>query len=184
MPPLSSGLALGYTFPMTRSTLILLLLGLALAGCGSTYLAAAALEADQRAQAAYADCDAQRQSGALRSYRQAAACAQPKVLAAYQQAGYPYIDLVELELAARATGADSIDTGFASAADVNRDIAELEQRITAERQRRRDGEMRSGGSAPYVPPQQLLAGLDTLSDKVLPRANSNCFTVGSFSRCN
>lgn len=164
--------------------MILLLLGLALAGCGSTFSAPAVREADQRAQAAYADCEAQRQSGALRSYRQAAACAQPKVLAAYRQSGYPYIDLVELELAARATSADRIDTGFASAADVNRDIAELERRIADERQRRRDGETRSGGSAPYVPPQQLLAGLATLTGRELPRSGANCFTVGSFSRCD
>jgi hypothetical protein len=106
------------------------------------------------------------------------------VLMAYQQSGYPYIDLVELELAARATAAERIDTGFASAADVDRDIAELERRIADERQRRRDGEMRTGGSAPYVPPQQLLAGLDSLTNRVLPRSGANCFTVGSFNRCD
>jgi hypothetical protein len=164
--------------------MIFVLLGLALAGCGSTYLAAATREADQRAQAAYADCEAQRRSGVLRTYRLAAACAQPKVLAAYQQAGYPYIDLVQLELAARATGAERIDTGFSSAADVDRDIAELERRIADERQRRRDGEMRSGGSAPYVPPQQLLVGLDALTNRALPASGANCFAVGSFNRCD
>jgi hypothetical protein len=169
---------------MMRSGVIFLLLGLALAGCGTTYLAAPTREADQRAQAAYADCEAQRRSGALLSYRQAATCAQPKVLMAYKQSGYPYIDLVELELAARATAAERIDTGFASAADVDRDIAELERRIADERQRRRDGEMRTGGSAPYVPPQQLLTGLDTMTNRALPRSGANCFTVGSFNRCD
>jgi hypothetical protein len=164
--------------------MIFLLLGLALAGCGTTSSGPAVREADQRAQAAYADCEAQRRSGMLQSYRQAATCAQPKVLMAYQQSGYPYIDLVELELAARATGAERIDTGFSSAADVDRDIAELERRIADERQRRRDGEMRTGGSAPYVPPQQLLAGLDTLTNRAVPRSGANCFTVGSFNRCD
>src|ERR1700676_1539887 len=163
-----------------RTRMTFLLLGFALAGCGTTFSAPATRDADQRAQAAFADCEAQRLSGALRSYRQAAACAQPKVLAAYQQNGYPYIDLVELDLAARATGAERIDTGFASATDVGRDIAELERRIADERQRRRDGEMRSGGSAPYIPPQQLLVGLATLTSRDLPRSSTNCFTVGSF----
>jgi hypothetical protein len=167
-----------------RNRTIFLLLGLALAGCGSTSSGPAVREADQRAQAIYADCEAQRQSGALRSYRLAAECAQPKVLAAYQQSGYPYIDLVELELAARATGAERIDTGYANAADVNRDIAELEHRIADERQRRHDGEMRTGGSAPYFPPQQLLAGLATLTGREVPPSGDNCFTIGSFKRCD
>jgi hypothetical protein len=167
-----------------RSRAIFLLLSLALAGCGTTFPAAATRDADQRAQAIFADCEAQRLSGVLRSYRQAAECARPRVLAAYQQSGYPYIDLVELDLAARATGADRIDTGYASAADVTRDIAELDRRIADERQRRRDGEMRLGGSAPYVPPQELLAGLDSLTGRDVPRSGANCFAVGSFSHCN
>ena len=161
------------------------LFGLALAGCGSTYSTAAIREADEEARAAYADCDAQLRSGALQSYRQAARCAQPKVLGAYKQSGYPYIDLVELELAARATGAEHIDSGYAKVGDVDRDIAELEHRIADERQRRQQGEMVSGGSAPYLPPQQLLAGLTTLTERAPPPTpNSNCFNIGSFTHCD
>ncbi len=161
-----------------------LLLGLALAGCGSTFSDPATVEADRRAQAAYADCAAQLRSGALRSYRQAAACARPKVTAAYRQSGYPYMDLVELDLEARAVGAEAIDTGTAKPADVDRDLAELDQRLAAERQRRRNGEMRLGGSAPYVPPEQLLDGLATLNPAPLPRSGANCFTIGDFNHCN
>ena len=165
--------------------MILTLFGLALAGCGSTYSTAAIREADEAARAAYADCDAQLKSGVLQSYRQAARCAQPKVLGAYKQSGYPYIDLVELELLARATGADHIDTGYAKVGDVDRDIAELERRIAEERQRRQEGELVNGGSAPYVPPQRLLAGLTTLTERAPPAsASSNCFQIGSFSHCD
>ena len=159
-----------------------LLFGLALAGCGSTFSAPATQEADRQAQAAYADCAAQLRSGALRSYRQAAACAQPKVVAAYRQNAYPYMDLVQLELVARATGAEAIDTGAAKPDDVDRDIAQLEHRIAAERQRRLSGEM--GNSVPYVPPEQLLDGLATLTNQPLPRSGANCFAIGSFNRCN
>jgi len=166
-----------------RNAIIIILLGLALTSCGTTYSAPAVREAEQQAQAAYADCDAQRQIGALRSYRQAASCAEPKVLSAYKQSGYPYMDLVELELLARATAADHLDTGYATTAQVDRDMAELEHRIADERERRHEGEMSTGGSASYVPPLQLLAGLDALTERAPPRGSANCFTVGSFSHC-
>ncbi len=169
---------------MTAIRMTLILLALALAGCGSTYSASAARDADERAQAAYAACDAQLRAGALTSYRQAADCARPRVLSVYQQNGYPYMDLVNLDLSARAIGAERIDNGFASPADVERDILTLEQRIAAERQRRRQGEMVMGGSAPYLPPERLLAGLDTLTSRALPAKGANCFSVGDFTRCN
>lgn len=162
----------------------LVLLGVALAGCGTTFSASATRNADQRAQAAFAECDAQHRAGVLRSYREAADCARPKVLAAYQQNGYPYMDLVNLDLGARALGAERIDTGFATAADVERDIATLERRIEAERERRRAGEMVAGGTAPYVPLERLLVGLDTLASKPLPPRSANCFNVGSFTHCD
>lgn len=163
--------------------MILLLLAWALAGCGSTLSASATRDAERRAQAAYADCDAQLRRGQLKSYRQAVDCARPKVLAAYQENGYPYMDLVNLDLSARSIGAERIDTGFASEADVNRDIAELGRRIAAEQQRRLDAERSTGASPPIFPPERLLVGLEALTNKPLPRAGANCFTVGSFTRC-
>lgn len=168
---------------MTAIRMTLILLALALAGCGSTYSASAVRDADARAQAIYAECDAQLRAGTLTSYRQAADCAEPRVLSVYQQNGYPYMDLVLLELKARATGAEHIDAGSAAPADVQRDILTLEQRIATERQRRRQGEMVAGGSAPFLPPERLLAGLDTLSNRQLPSGTS-CFAVGSFTHCN
>jgi hypothetical protein len=169
---------------MTRMRMTLVLVALALAGCGSTYSASAVRDADERAQAAYAACDAQLRAGALTSYRQAAECARPRVLSIYQQSGYPYMDLVILELAARAIGAEHIDTGFANPDDVARDILTLEQRIAAERQRRREGEMVAGGSSPYLPPERLLVGLDSLTSRQLPSQGANCFAVGGFTHCN
>jgi hypothetical protein len=162
----------------------IVLLAVALAGCGSTFSASAVRDADERAQAAYADCDAQLRAGTLTSYRQAAECARPRVLLIYQQNGYPYLDLVNLELTARKIAAERIDAGDANPADVARDILTLEQRIAAERQRRRSGEMVAGGSAPYLPPERLLVGLDSLTNRQLPAEGANCFSVGDFRRCN
>lgn len=168
---------------MKISGLILLLFTLSLGGCGTTYSASATADADRRAQAAYSDCTAQQRSGALRSFRQAADCAKPRVLAAYQENGFPYMDLVNLDLAAHAVGAERIDTGFASEADVNRDLAELQRRIMAERQRRLGSERFSGGVA-YIPLERFLIGLDSLTSRQLPRSGPNCFTVGNFTRCD
>ncbi len=171
---------------MTQARLVLLLLAGALAGCGSTYFPSAIRDADQRAQAAYADCDAQLRSGALKSHRQAVDCAKPKVLLTYQQNGYPYMDLVNLDLTARTVGADEIDTGFATEADINRDIAELDRRIGAERQRRVDAEKGFGGSATPTPVAQMLAGLTALTggSNAPTQTSSTCFKVGTFSHCD
>lgn len=141
-------------------------------------------EADTRAQAAYADCDAQLRSGRLKSHRQAVDCAKPRVLAAYQENAYPFTDLVDLDLRARAAGADRIDNGSASTADVDRDLAELDRRIAAERQRRIDEGSARGGAPSTVPPEQLLAGLNALTGRALPRSDSACFTVGTFKHCD
>jgi hypothetical protein len=165
-----------------KRTMILPLL-VALAGCASVFSGPAMRDADRRAQAAYIDCDAQLRQGKLKSHRQAIDCARPKVLAAYQQNGYPFMDLIELELAARTAGAERIDTGFASEADVDRDIGELDRRLAFERQRRIDATNATGGAAAPMPPQQLLAGLDALTGRALPSAGSSCFQIGSFSRC-
>jgi hypothetical protein len=155
-----------------------------LAGCTTYYSAAAMRESDSRAQAAYADCDAQLRTGRLKSHRQAVDCAKPKVLAAYEENAYPFMDLVNLDLAARASGADRIDNGFATEADVDHDLAELGRRIAAERQRRIEQTNARGGAASISPPDRLLAGLDALTGRALPKSGPNCFEVGSFRHCD
>lgn len=162
------------------------LLGLALAGCAGTLSAPATRDAQNRAQAAFAACDAERQQGILKSQREVVECARPKVLAAYQENGYPNMDLVELDLYARGIGAERIDDGDVSAAAVDRDLAELDRRIVAEQQRRVAARRATSGGASPVPLAQLLAGLDTLTVRSAPpppAPGENCFNVGSFSHC-
>jgi hypothetical protein len=171
------------TLTVTRVSIALALLA-ALAGCTSVFSPVAMREADTRAQAAYADCDAQLRSGRLKSHRQAVDCAKPKVLAAYQEDGYPFMDLVDLDLRARAAGAARIDGGLASEADIDHDITELDRRIALERQRRIDQGNARGGAPTPVPPEQLLAGLDALTGRALPRPDAACFKVGSFTHCD
>lgn len=158
-------------------------LTLLLAGCGTTNFSGAMRAADARAAAAYADCDVQLRAGQLTSYRQAVECARQPVIMAYAQNGYPFMDLVLFDLQERGVGAARIDMGSAKPQDVQRDIAELERRLDAERDRRMAARSGIGGAVPATPPAQLLAGLATLQDEAPPQG-SNCFAVGGFTHCN
>jgi hypothetical protein len=157
---------------------------LLLAGCGTTTMPGVTEEADTRAAAIFADCDAQLRAGKLPSYRQAVECARQPVLMTYGRAGYPYMDLVLFDLQERDVGADRADHAEADPAAVRRDIAELERRLEAERERRIAARSFIGGAAPAMPPSQLLAGLDTLREATFPQQNANCFSVGNFTHCN
>jgi len=144
---------------------------LALSACGTTTLSGATADADAKAAAVFADCN-----GQLR-------LASDKVILAYAQAGYPYMDLVLFDLQEREVGAERIDYGTADPAAVQRDIAELDRRLLAERERRIAARSGVGGAVPATRPEELLAGLDSLAP--IPAAkNTDCFTIGSFTRCN
>ena len=178
---------------MKKSRLpILLLTTVALSGCGSAMLSRPALrDAQTEAQAAFADCNAQLRSGALKSYRQAAACARPKVLAAYQRNAYPFMDLVQLDLYAREQGAKNIDAGTASVAEVNRQLTVLERRIDAEQARRIAARNATTGAAPPVPLGNLLVSLNAINGTEAPRGSGSataggtpCFQLGNFTHCD
>jgi hypothetical protein len=157
--------------------------GLTLSACGTTTLGGATADADSRAAKIFADCNDQLRTGKLASYRQAVECARGPVIMAYSEAGFPYMDLVLFDLQERQIGAERIDFGTAKPADVYRDIAELDRRLLAERDRRAAARSGIGGAVPATPPQQLLAGLDSLAP--LPAAkDTECFSVGSFTHCN
>jgi hypothetical protein len=58
-----------------------------------------------------AECEARRRSGALTSVTAVERCAEPGVIAAYRDAGYPYMDLIRFAEAARLAGAQKVDRG-------------------------------------------------------------------------
>lgn len=161
---------------------LLCLLG-ALAACGTAYSTAATRDAERRAEAAIAACNAQLRDGILKTYSAAAACAKPQVLAAYEDAAYPFMDLVNLDLDARQIGAARIDSGAASPAAVGRDIATLDQRIAAEQERRFAARGGIGGAARPTPPEAMLAGLAALAEPAMPPPGGNCFSLGSSAHC-
>jgi len=155
-----------------------------LAGCGTTNFSGATAAADARAAAAFADCDAQLRAGKLHSYREAVECARPQVLFAYAQNGYPFMDLVLFDLQERTLGAERIDRGAADPAAVRRDIAVLDRRLEAERERRIAARSGIGGAVPTATPPQLLAGLASLQDRTIPQQGAGCFKLGDSTHCN
>ena len=168
--------------PSHLCVILLTLGGLALAGCGTTTLSGATADADAQAAAIFADCNGQHRSGKLTSYRQTVACARDRVILAYSQAGFPYMDLVLFDLQERDIGAERIDLGTVEPAAVQRDIAELDRRLMAERERRIAARSGIGGAVAATRPEQLLAGLDLLA--ALPAAkDTECFSVGNFTHC-
>jgi hypothetical protein len=169
--------------PSRICVILLTLGGLALAGCGTTTLNGATADADAQAAAIFTDCNNQHRSGKLTSYRQTVACARDRVILAYSQAGYPYMDLVLFDLQERDIGAERIDLGTVDPTAVQRDIAELDRRLMTERERRIAARSGIGGAVPATRPEQLLAGLDSLSS-IPAGKDTECFSVGSFTRCN
>jgi hypothetical protein len=93
------------------------------------------------------------------------------------------MDLVLFDLQEREVGAERIDFGTAPPEAVQRDIAELDRRLTVERDRRAAARSGIGGAVPATRPEQLLAGLDSLSP-IPGGQTTNCFSVGSFTHCN
>ncbi len=147
-------------------------------------------EADEAARAAFARCEAMRQSGALKTHLAVVDCAMPKVVAAYEQSAYPFEDLIYISLNARRIGAQKIDRGKATEAEVQRDLGELQTRVAAEERRRLDI-IAYGGSPQPAAPDTLLQGLSTLTPMPsaaalapAPSASSpTCFSFTAAKSC-
>jgi len=85
------------------------------------------------AEAAVAECNAKRLHGELKTYGASVQCSNPKIFAAYREAGDPNLDLLNVYLAARLVGAENIDRKRVTEAEYQLELAELESRLTKER---------------------------------------------------
>jgi len=83
-----------------------------------------------------AECNDKRIKKELKGFKAAVECAGPKVIAAWRERQYPYMDLIELYEAASLVGADKVDSGRLSEPEYKLQLAELRSRMTAEEQRR------------------------------------------------
>jgi hypothetical protein len=122
--------------------------------------------ADAEATAARQACLKRYEAGEM-TMAQSVQCSNPKVIAAFEQADYPYMDLLRLGMDARLAGAERVDRGELSADEYQRQLTELRKRIAAE-MRRRNGDTDAEGKPAATYPQtadatekaKLLDGLD------------------------
>ena len=108
---------------------------LLLVGCASIY-AQRYQEAGRIAVEAIKECRDKRLAGELSTYMASVQCSNPRVIAAYQEAGYPHGDLIALFTAYRLAGTERVDRGDFTEAQFQVSMSELLVRITTEAQNR------------------------------------------------
>jgi hypothetical protein len=82
------------------------------------------------ADAAVSECNEKRKRGELIE------CSNPRIYAAWKEAGDPNLDLLNVLLAARPVGAEIVDKGKVTEAQYQLQLAELNTRLNDERRRR------------------------------------------------
>jgi hypothetical protein len=161
-------------------------LGLCLAGCAIAMQAQQAQkikEATEKSEAAINECKDKRLRKELKTYKESAECSNPRVYAAWQEAGDPYLDLTGLLLAAKLVCAENMDKGKATEAECRLQVAELNSRLVSERQRRDQAVAQTRTQAQAANAQStaaLLQGLAALD--AANRSNTiNCTTTGPYA---
>ena len=93
-------------------------------------------ERDAEIKAALEECRNARLSGSLKGYVASVQCSNPRIREANRRAGYQFMDLVDLALAARLADAERQDAGKMSEADSALHMAQVNTQIVEEARRR------------------------------------------------
>jgi len=101
---------------------------------------AAIKQAGSRANTAIVECRSKRMAGELKTYVASAECANPIIMAAYQQAGYPYMDLISLMTAKRLELSEEIDQGKLTVAQAQLKFAQFKVGLDDEERQRERGQ--------------------------------------------
>ena len=121
--------------------------------------------AGQQMRSIREQCQERRRNGELKSVTEVERCADPGVIAAYQAAGYPYMDLIRFAEAARLAGAEKVDKGELSESEYEHQRLMLRDRVADEIDRR-NAETPSRSYPQGLDPAttaQLLDGLSAFS---------------------
>lgn len=94
-------------------------------------------QARVRASAAIIECKNKRLSGELKTYEASGECSNPRIIEAYQNAGYRYMDLISLVTAKRLELAEEMDQGKITEAQAQLELAHFMTGIT-DKERQRD----------------------------------------------
>jgi hypothetical protein len=93
----------------------------------------------EKSRAAIIDCRARRLRKEIANYKASADCSNPKIFAAWQEAGYPHMDLIMEWLNSREAASEKVDQDTMSPKEFEEDMDSLTIRLTAEEKRRRSG---------------------------------------------
>jgi hypothetical protein len=110
---------------------------LVLGGCQAAQQRSVNAAIKEQVDEAAQDCRQKRLNGELKTFVASVQCSNPRIIAAYQNANYPNMDLVELVTASRLAGAEKIDRGEITEAEFQLQLAELGTRVASEEERRR-----------------------------------------------
>ena len=94
-------------------------------------------QAEAQSRAAILECRNRRLSGDLKSYVESAQCSSPTIIAAYQQAGYRYMDLIASYAAKRLELSEKTDQGKLTEAQATAEMAQFFSGLV-DRERQRD----------------------------------------------
>jgi len=104
------------------------------------HTAAALKQAGDETKAAITECKNKRLSGELKTYAASAECSNPRIVAAFQSAGYRYMDLIYLLTAKRRELSEQVDNGTLTEAQAELEAAQLIVRIVDEDRQRDRGQ--------------------------------------------
>jgi hypothetical protein len=115
-------------------------------------------------KAAVLECRDRRLKKEFKTYRQSAECSNPKIVAAYEAADYPYMDLVHVLVDARLVMSENLDKGAITEAQAQSQSTELENRLTSEDQRRRAAAANAQSVVGSADPGVYLQGLTAFQE--------------------
>jgi hypothetical protein len=127
----------------------------------------------EKSRAAIIECRERRMRRELATYKASAQCSNPRIFAAWQEAGYPHMDLITTWLNAREAASEKVDQHTITPREFEEQMDALTVRLTTEEQRRRagllvspDGELRL-----QLPPAADVVGVVTppAEDKLAPK---------------
>lgn len=91
-----------------------------------------AIEFNEKLKGYTVECEQQKSNGLLQTNMEVAECTNEKVLNAFIEIDYPYMDLVQLYNAYRLAVAEKVDEGEITEAEGNLMMAEIRQKIASE----------------------------------------------------
>jgi hypothetical protein len=117
----------------------------------------------EKSRAAIEECRQRRFRKDFSTYKESAQCSNPKIFAAWQEAGYPHMDLITAWLNAREAASAKVDQHAITPEEFEKQMDELTIRLTAEEHRRRSGVVVSSDSQMRLelPPAAQVVGVVT-----------------------